>query len=133
MESLVLERENVISKALRYNQRLGSEYGIIVPMHIMFDKVGTWYSEEIRAVGDHITVTVNGDVVVDGNIREACQGHNVAPDGGKVNPYTVDHKNHPGLFNKEGYISFCGHGVGVKFRNVRILDLSKKTKSKKKR
>jgi hypothetical protein len=133
MEIQVLDHDDPIYKGLRDYQRHGSVYGIIVPKHIIFDKVGTWYSEEIRAVGDHITVTVNGDVVVDGNIREACQGHNVAPDGGKVNPYTVDHKNHPGLFNKEGYISFCGHGVGVKFRNVRILDLSKKTKSKKKR
>jgi len=133
MEIQVLDHDDPIYKGLRDYQRHGSVYGIIVPKHIIFDKVGTWYSEEIRAVGDHITVTVNGDVVVDGNIREACQGHNVAPDGGKVNPFTVDHKNHPGLFNKEGYISFCGHGVGVKFRNVRILDLSKKAKNKKKR
>ncbi len=44
----------------------------------------------------------------------------------------IDHRNHPGLFNKEGYISFCGHGAGVKFRNVRVLDLTKnKAKSKK--
>ena len=70
-------------------------------------------------------VTVNGEVILDGNIREACKGHNIAPDGGKSNPYTVDHQNHPGLFNKDGYVSFCGHGPGVRFRNVRILDLSK--------
>ena len=130
MEIQVLDHDDPIYKGLHDYQRHGSVYGIIVPKHIIFDKVGTWYSEEIRAVGDHITVTVNGDVVLDGNIREACQGHNVAPDGGKTNPYTVDHKNHPGLFNKDGYISFCGHGVGVKFRNVRILDLSKSKKKK---
>ena len=130
MEIQVLDHDDPIYKGLHDYQRHGSVYGIIVPKHIIFDKVGTWYSEEIRAIGDHITVIVNGDVVLDGNIREACQGHNVAPDGGKVNPYTVDHKNHPGLFNKDGYISFCGHGVGVKFRNVRILDLSKSKKKK---
>ena len=82
-------------------------------------------------MGDHITVTVNGEVIVDGNIREACQGHNVAPDGAKENPYTVDHRNHPGLFNKSGHIGFLGHGSGVKFRNIRIKDLSSEKKTKK--
>lgn len=132
MEIQVLDHDDPIYKGLHDYQMHGSVYGIIVPKHVKFDKVGTWYTEEIRAVGDNIKVTVNGDVILDGNIREACQGHNVAPDGGKVNPYTVDHKNHPGLFNKEGYVSFCGHGVGVKFRNVRILDLSKAKNKKKK-
>ena len=70
-------------------------------------------------------VTVNGEVIVDGNIRKACKGHNIAPDGSNENPYTVDHRNHPGLFRKSGLISFCGHGAGVKFRNIRIKDLSK--------
>ena len=88
--------------------------------------LGEWSTEEIRVEGDRIKVTVNGEVIVDGNIRRACKGHNVAPDGGKKNPYTVDHKNHPGMFNKKGYISFCGHGEGLKIRNVRILDLGDK-------
>jgi hypothetical protein len=87
--------------------------------------LGEWNTEEIRFEGDNVKVTVNGEVILEGNIREACQGHNVAPDGGKKNPYTVDKKNHPGLFNKKGHIGFLGHGAGVKFRNIRILDLSK--------
>ena len=33
---------------------------------------------EIHAVGDRITVTVNGRVILDGDIREACKGHNVS-------------------------------------------------------
>jgi hypothetical protein len=87
--------------------------------------LGEWNTEEIRFEGDNVKVTVNGEVILEGNIREACQGHNVAPDGCKKNPYTVDKKNHPGLFNKKGHIGFLGHGAGVKFRNIRILDLSK--------
>jgi len=126
MEIQVLDHDDPIYKSLRPYQWHGSVYGIIVPEHVDFGKVGTWHTEEIRAVGDNITVTVDGKVILKGNIREACQGHNIAPDGSEKNPYTVDHKNHPGLFNKSGYISFCGHGEGIKFRNVRILDLSKK-------
>ena len=75
--------------------------------------------------GDYIRVTVNGEVITEGNIRKACQGHNVSEDGSRHNPYTIDHKNHPGLFNKSGYIGFMGHGEGLKFRNIRIKDLSK--------
>ena len=29
------------------------------------------------------------------------------------------------MFNKKGYVSFCGHGEGLKLRNIRILDLDK--------
>lgn len=126
MEIQVLDHDAPIYKDLQPYQRHGSVYGVITPKHINFGPLGVWHKEEIRAIGDHITVTVDGDVVLDGNIREACQGHNVAPDGSKVNPFMLDHKNHPGLFNKDGYISFCGHGAVIKFRNVRILDLSKK-------
>ena len=126
MEIQVLDHDDPIYAGLHPYQQHGAVYGIIVPKHVKFGKLGTWNTEEIQAIGDHIKVTVNGEVILDGNIREACQGHNVAPDGSSNNPYTVDHNNHPGLFNKDGYISFCGHGEGVKFRNIRIKDLSKR-------
>ncbi len=133
MEIQVLDHENPIYNGLNPYQQHGSVYGVITPERAHFE-VGKWNTEEIRAEGDNITVTVNGKVILKGNIREACQGHNVKPAGETKNPYTLDHKDHPGLFNKEGYISFCGHGPGIKFRNVRVLDLSKKSaKSKKKK
>ncbi len=128
MEIQILDHDDPIYNGLQPYQQHGAVYGIIVPEHFKFDKPGTWYSEEIRVKGDRVKVTVNGKVILDGDIRKACKGHNVSPDGSGHNPYTVDHKNHPGLFNKEGYISFCGHGPGIMFRNVRILDLNKKPK-----
>lgn len=117
-------------KGLRPYQNHGSVYGVAPSKHVDFGPIRQWHTEEIKAVGDRIIVTVDGEVINDVDIREACQGHNVAPDGSDRNPYTVDHNNHPGLFNKEGYISFCGHGPGVKFRNVRVLDLTKNAKKK---
>lgn len=125
MEIQVLEHDAPIYADLRPYQVHGSVYGIIPAKRIKSPQPGVWNTEEIRAVGDHITVTVNGEVIVDGDIRKACKGHNVDPNGTRTNPYTVDHLNHPGLFNKKGLISFCGHGPGVRFRNVRIKDLSK--------
>ena len=123
MEIQILDHDAPIYKGLRKYQQHGSVYGIIPARRVVFPPLGTWNVEEIRAVGDRITVTVNGEVILDGNIREACQGHNVAPDGGKENPYTVDHRNHPGLFNERGHIGLLGHGPGIKFRNIRIREL----------
>ena len=126
MEIQVLDHDAPIYKNLHEYQQHGSVYGIIPAKRVKFPALGTWNVEEIRAVGDRITVTVNGEVILDGNIRKACKGHNVSKDGSKTNPYTVDKKNHPGLFNKKGHIGFLGHGEGLKYRNVRIKDLSKK-------
>ncbi|MBO4611720.1 MAG: DUF1080 domain-containing protein [Bacteroidaceae bacterium] len=130
MEIQILDHDDPIYKGLRDYQVHGSVYGIIPAKRYKHKPLGTWNYEEIRAEGDHITVTLNGEVIVDGNIREACQGHNMAPEGSKDNPYTVDHKSHPGLFNKDGLICFCGHGEGLKLRNIRVLDLSQKKTAK---
>lgn len=123
MEIQVLDHDDPIYKNINVYQQHGSVYGVIAAKRVKFGELGTWNVEEIRAVGDHITVTVNGEVILDGNIREACQGHNVAPDGSTKNPYTVDGRNHPGLFNKKGHIGLLGHGAGIQFRNIRIKEL----------
>ena len=125
MEIQVLHHDAPIYKNLREYQVHGSVYGIIPAKRIKSPELGTWNTEEIYVKGDYIRVTVNGEVIVDGNIRKACKGHNVSEDGSSKNPYTVDNKNHPGLFNKSGYIGFLGHGEGLKYRNIRIKDLSK--------
>ena len=125
-ESQILDHDDPIYAGLREYQVHGSVYGVIPAKRIKHKPLGEWSEEEIRVQGNHITVTVNGEVIVDGDIKEACQGHNVAPDGSDNNPYTVDHKNHPGMFNKTGHIGFLGHGAGLKFRAVRVLDLTKK-------
>ncbi|MBR6141875.1 MAG: DUF1080 domain-containing protein [Bacteroidaceae bacterium] len=125
-EVQILDHDDPIYAGLREYQVHGSVYGVIPAKRIKHKPLGEWSEEEIRVQGNHITVTVNGEVIVDGDIKEACKGHNVAPDGSGNNPYTVDHKNHPGMFNKTGHIGFLGHGAGLKFRAVRVLDLTKK-------
>lgn len=124
MEIQVLDHDAPIYKDLHVYQQHGSVYGVIPAKRVKFPPLGTWNVEEIRAVGDRITVTVNGEVILDGNIRRACKGHNVAPDGSTENPYTVDHRNHPGLFNRSGHIGLLGHGPGIKFRHIRIKSLA---------
>ena len=36
---------------------------------------------------------------------------------------TPDEKDHPGLANAAGCISFCGHGDKLWFRNLRVKEL----------
>lgn len=122
-EVQILDHDAPMYDGLREYQVHGSVYGIIPAKRIKHKPLGEWSTEEIIVRGTHVKVTVNGEVIVDGDVRKACKGHNVAPDGSSQNKYTVDHRNHPGLFNKEGYISFCGHGEGLKIRNVRIKEL----------
>ena len=95
----------------------GSIYGIVPAKRLVHKPLGEWSTEEIVVKGDHITVTVNGEVITDADVRKVTKG------GRKP---TIDGKEHPGLFNKKGYISFCGHGDGLRIRNVRILDLDKR-------
>ena len=73
--------------------------------------MGEWNYQEVIADGDNIKITLNGEVIVDGNLKEA------AKDG------TIDGKDHPGLFNKSGHIGFLGHGSEVKFKNIRVKNL----------
>lgn len=114
MEIQILDCEHPIYKDITPLQHHGSVYGVIgcrPDHHKAFKPVGEWNTEEIVADGDHIRVTVNGVVILDGNIREAAKNG------------TADGKDHPGLFNKKGHIGFLGHGSEVRFRNIRIKEL----------
>jgi len=87
----------------------GSIYGV-VPAKRGFQKpVGEWNCEEIKAVGSKITVTLNGEVIVDADLKD-------------IEP--IDGHQHPGLHNEKGHIGFLGHGAGVEFRNIRIKPLT---------
>ncbi|GHU89025.1 hypothetical protein FACS1894155_05100 [Bacteroidia bacterium] len=111
MEIQILDHDHPAYKDIAPYQAHGSVYGIIPAERTGLKPVGEWNYEEIVADGDHIKVTLNGEVIVDGNIREAVKNG------------TIDHKEHPGLFNKKGYIGFLGHGSYVKFKNIRVKEL----------
>ncbi|MFV0605103.1 MAG: DUF1080 domain-containing protein [Niabella sp.] len=115
MELQILDNEAPIYKDLKPYQYHGSVYGIIPALRGYLKPIGEWNYQEVKAIGNHITITLNGKVILDGNIAEAS----------KNNTETADHKLHPGLLNKSGHIGFLGHGSPLKFRNLRIKDLSK--------
>lgn len=113
----------VYASWLKDYQVHGSIYGIVPAKRIKHKALGEWSTMEIKVKGDRVTVKVNGELINDGDVRKATKGHNVKPEGAEKNPYTVDGKDHPGLFNKTGHVGFLGHGEGLLFRNVRILEL----------
>lgn len=111
MELQILDSEHPVYKDLAVYQYHGSVYGVIAAERGYLKPVGEWNYQEVVANGDNIKVTLNGHVILDGNIREAAKNG------------TVDKKEHPGLFNKKGHIAFLGHGSPVKFRNIRVKEL----------
>ena len=111
MELQILDSEDPVYKDLQPYQYHGSVYGIIPAKRGFLKPLGEWNYQEVIAKGDNIKVILNGEVIVDGNIREATKNG------------TPDHREHPGLFNEKGHIGFLGHGSVVKFRNIRVKPL----------
>lgn len=114
MELQILDNTAAIYANLKEYQYHGSVYGVIPAKRGYQNPVGEWNSEEVIVKGTRIKVILNGTVIVDGDIEEASKNG------------TLDHKNHPGLKREKGYIGFLGHGSELKFRNIRIKDLSDK-------
>jgi hypothetical protein len=109
MEIQVLDDSGPDYKNLRPEQYHGSVYDCFAAKRGSQKPVGEWNTEEIVAKGRQVTVTVNGQVIVDANLDDI-------KDAAKL-------KKHPGLANKTGHIGFLGHGARVEFRNLRVKEL----------
>jgi HEAT repeat protein len=114
MELQILDNTAPIYARLHTYQYHGSVYGVIPAKTEYLKPVGEWNYEDVSVKGTKIRVILNGTAIVDGDIA------------GPRDNGTLDHKEHPGLKNKSGHIGFLGHGSLVKFRNIRINDLSLK-------
>ncbi|MGX5820596.1 family 16 glycoside hydrolase [Chitinophaga lutea] len=114
MELQILDNEAEIYKKLEVYQYHGSVYGVIPAKRGFLKPVGEWNYEQVTVKGTRIIVELNGTVILDGDIAEARNT-------GK----TLDHKEHPGLKRDKGHIGFLGHGNVLRFRNIRVKDLSK--------
>jgi hypothetical protein len=95
--------------AIRPAQFHGSVYDVFPAKNGFLKPVGEWNSEEIRAEGTHITVTLNGTVITDADLSTV------------TDPAVL--KKHPGLKNEKGHIGFLGHGDAVEFRHLRVKEL----------
>lgn len=113
MELQILDNEAAMYKDLHVYQYHGSVYGTLPAKRGYLKPVGEWNYQEVTVRGPKIKVVLNGKVILNGDITEARKTG--AP----------DKQQHPGLLRQTGHIGFLGHGSPLKFRNIRIKDLSK--------
>jgi HEAT repeat protein len=114
MELQILDNTADVYANLQPYQYHGSVYGVIPAKRDYLKPVGEWNYEEVYVKGTQIRITLNGTVIVDGDIA------------GPRDNGTMDHNEHPGLKNSTGHIGFLGHGSVVKFKNIRIKELTTK-------
>jgi hypothetical protein len=112
MEIQILDNTAPVYASLQPYQYHGSVYGVIPARREFLNPVGEWNYQEVKITGTRITITLNGALLVDGDLA------------GPRDNGTMDHREHPGLKNTKGYIGFLGHGSELKFRNIRIKELS---------
>lgn len=105
-ECQVLDDGHPMYKDLQPWQAHGSAYGIVPAARGYLRPTGTWNHECITLRGKHLTVTLNGTIILDADVDKPL--HDQA---------------HPGLALTEGHIGFGGHGDAVEFRNLAVKDL----------
>jgi hypothetical protein len=115
MELQILDNEAEKYRTLQPYQYHGSVYGILAAKRGFLKKPGEWNYQEVTVHGSKIKVVLNGTVILDGDLAEATKKG--TPDG----------KEHPGLQRTSGHLGFLGHGDVVRFRNMRIKELNKKS------
>ncbi len=111
MEIQVLDDTHPKYRNLKEWQFHGSVYGVVAAKQGHLKPVGEWNSQEIIAKGPQIQIVLNGETIVDADVREAAQGG------------TLDGQAHPGVLRDSGHIGFMGHNDEVHFRNLRIKRL----------
>lgn len=109
MEIQILDHSDPRYANIKPAQRHGSIYDVFPALPEALKPAGEWNSEEIRAEGRRIKVTLNGTVLVDADL-DTVKDEAVL-------------KKHPGLLRTSGHIGFLGHGTRVEFRNIRIQEL----------
>ena len=110
MELQILDNEHPDYKNLEPGQYHGSIYKIIPAKRGHLKPVGEWNYQEVVADGDHFQVFLNGEKILDGNLKEATD---------KMKPGSFMKE----VLNKTGHIAFLGHGSVVKFKNIRVKEL----------
>ena len=110
-EIQILDNTSPQYAKLQPYQYHGSVYGILAAKRDYLKPIGEWNEQEVYVKGDRIRVTLNGTVILDGDLKKATANG------------TADHRDHPGLQCHTGHIGFLGHGSIVRFRNLRINEL----------
>ncbi|MBY0587016.1 DUF1080 domain-containing protein [bacterium] len=109
MEVQVLDDPAIQYLALRPAQYCGSVYDVFAAKKGSLKPTGEWNAMEIACDESKVKVTLNGNVITDGDIATVTDEATL--------------KKHPGLKRTSGHIGFLGHGTLVEFKNIRVKKL----------
>jgi hypothetical protein len=95
-------------KGLQSWQHTGSIYNVVPAAKIANRPLGQWNDMRIVAKGPHILVELNGEKLVDANLKDYVKEHA---------------KRHPGILRQSGHIGLQSHDQRVEFRNLFLKPL----------
>ncbi len=101
--------EQATNSKIDPRQTHGSAYGMIAAKRGFQRPIGEWNYQEVTVKGSKITVELNGNVILDGDLAEVKDFMANSP--------------HPGKDRTSGFFGFAGHSDPVAFRNVFIKKL----------
>lgn len=110
-ELQILDSEHEKYKTLDARQFHGSAYGMIPAVRGYLRDVGEWNFEVVTVKGSHLTVELNGSVILDGDLSQVKEFMANSP--------------HPGKDTTSGHFGFAGHNDPVEFRHIEIRELTK--------
>jgi formylglycine-generating enzyme required for sulfatase activity len=88
----------------------GSAYGMVAARRGHLRAVGQWNSQEVRVEGSHITVELNGAVILDSDLSQVTSFTSNTP--------------HPGKNRTSGFFGLAGHGDPVEYRKIEVRELN---------
>ena len=107
MELQILDNTHPKYAKLKDYQFHGSLYTLQAAKRGHLKPVGEWNQQKVTINGPLVKVELNGTVILDANLDEL----------NKEKP------KHKGAQRRSGHLCFCGHGAGIKFKDITIREL----------
>ena len=104
IEIQILDNSAKEYKDLDGKHRHGAIYSVAAAKPGHLRRVGQWNSQTIAVQGSRITVTLNGEVILDKRLDEF--------------------NLHPDMQRPRGHIAILGHGTPMKFRKIGVKELT---------
>ena len=108
-EIQVLDDTSPVYEHLDPRQYCGSIYGVVPAHRGYLRHIGQWNFEHVTVKGHHITVELNGTVIVNDDVSKYTE--------------FMHNSKHPGLMRLKGAFGFAGHDDTVGFRKIEIKPL----------
>ena len=108
MELQILDNTAPKWSKLKDYQYHGSLYGLVPAERGHLKEVGEWNSQRVTVRGSRVCVELNGVCILDADLEEVSKAH----------------PKHEGAKRRSGKLAFCGHGDVVRWRNLRLAELT---------